>query len=256
MCFLLDTTPHLHSLPTNTSILPYYFITMSITNSPNQKSKTRARPLRKRSSTGLSSNLNPEQLEPLLQALCEFSEDADVVAMASDFSGLAAHYRERGAESYQAELSNAIALLSASLSTVNLPTLVVYDIHSMIGLIRESQAGPSSAIHSYLKAFWIASATENFPQEQLALTLHRLGRAYLLSGNSQQGKSLVTRAIQIYEEYNLYREPCMAEAKEMMQECEQTIKASKLMGSSLRGGFRRLSLIKEEQETSERRSSL
>jgi hypothetical protein len=230
-------------------------LTMSITNSPNQKTKTRTRPMRKRSATGLSSNLNPDQLEPLLQALCAFSEDADVVAMASEFAGLAARCREYGAESCQDELSNAVALLSASLSTSNLPTLIVYDIHSMIGLIRESQAGTSSAIQPYLKAFWIASATEDIPQEQLALTLHRLGRAYHLSGNCEQGKSLLARAIQIYEECNLHREPCMTEAKEMIQECEQTIKASKTRWSSMRLDFRQLSLIKEEQETSERRSS-
>jgi tetratricopeptide (TPR) repeat protein len=230
---------------------------MSISNSPNQKTKTRARPSRKRSSTGTSSSLNPEQLEPLLQALCAFSDDADVVAMASEFAGLAAQYREHGAESCQDELSNAVALLSASLSTPNLPTLIIYDIHSQIGLIRESQTGPSPAIQAYLKAFWIASATEDIPQQQLALTLHRLGRAYYLSGNFEQGKSLLARAIQIYEEYNLHREPCMTEAKEMIEECEQTIKDSKrsMIWSSMRGGFGRLSLIKEEQETSERRSS-
>jgi hypothetical protein len=223
--------------------------------SPNQKAKTRARPLRKRSTTGLSSHLNPDQLEPLLIALCAFSEDADVVAMASEFTGLATQYREYGAESCQDELSNAVALLSASLNTPDLPTLIVYDIHSMIGLIRESQSGPSSSIQSFLKAFWIASATQDIPQEQLALTLHRLGRAYYLSGNCMQGKILLAKSIQIYEEHNLYREPCMAEAKEMLQSCEEKIKASSTRWSSMRVGFRQLSLIKEERETSERRSS-
>jgi hypothetical protein len=229
--------------------------TMSITLSPNQKSKTRTRPSRKRSSTGLSSHLNPEQLEPLLQGLCAFSDDPDVVAMASEFTGLAAHYHERGAESCQDELSNAVALLSASLMVNNLPTLIVYDIHSQIGLIRESQTGPSSAIQSYLKAFWIASATEDIPPVQVALTIHRLGRAYHLNGNWEQGKSLLARAIQIYEEHNLSREPCMTEAQEMIRECEQAIKNSKMKWSSLRFGFGQLSLIKEEQEYSERRFS-
>jgi hypothetical protein len=232
---------------------------MSIANSPNMKSKTRPRPMRKLSYTGLSSNLNPDQLERLLQALCAFSDDADHVAMASEFAGLAARYREHGAESCQDELSNAVALLSASLSaSPDLPTLIVYDIHSLIGLIRELQAGHSAPIQSYLKAFWIASATEDIPQEQLALTLHRLGRAYRLGGNCEQGKILLAKAIQIYEEYNLYREPCMAEAKEMMQECEQRTKASEMTPpwSSMRGGFRRLSLIKEEQDPSDRRCSM
>lgn len=206
---------------------------------------------------GLSANLNPEHLERLLQALCSFSKDSDLIAMGSEFAGLAAHYREYGAKSCQDELSNAIALLSASLSaSPDLPTLIVYDIHSLIGLIREGQAGPSAAIQHYLKALWIASSTEEIPREQLALTLHRLGRAYGRSGNSRQGKSLLAKAIQIYEVCNLHREPCMAEAKEMMQECELAIKASERAWSSLRGGFRRLSFIEEEQESSERRVSL
>lgn len=253
-----DTIPHFNPL-TITSFLTT--LTMSVT-SPNQKSKPRARPLRKRSTTGLSSHLNPDQLEPLLIALCAFSDDADVVAMASEFDGLAAHYREHGAENCRAELANAVALLSASLNTSDLPTLLVYEIHSMIGLIRESQSGPSYAIQPYLKAFWIASAKQDIPREQLAVTLHRLGRAYYLSGNCVQGKILLSKAIQIYEERNMYREPCMAEAKDMLQACEQTIIASKARMSSsiasmrsMRGGFRPLSLIKEEQETSERRSS-
>jgi hypothetical protein len=228
---------------------------MSTISSPHQKAKTRARPMRKRSTTGLSSHLNPDQLEPLLTALCALSEDADVVAMASEFIGLAAHYRDHGADTCQDELSNAVALLSASLNTPDLPTLIVYDIHSMIGLIREHQSGPSSSIQSYLKAFWIASATQDIPQEQLALTLHRLGRAYYLSGNGMQGKILLAKSIQIYEEQNMYREPCMAEAKEMLQACDQKLEASSMRWSSMRGDFRRLSLIKEEQETSERRSS-
>jgi hypothetical protein len=223
--------------------------------SPNQKPKTRARPMRKRSTTGLSSHLNPDQLEPLLIALCTFSDDTDVVAMASEFTGLAAHYRDYGAESCQDELSNALALLSASLNTPDLPTLLVYDIHSMIGLIRESQSKPSSSIQSLLKAFWIASATQDIPQEQLALTLHRLGRAYYLSGNCMQGKILLAKSIQIYEEHNMHREPCMAEAKEMLQACEQKIKASSTRWSSMRDDFRQLPLIKEEQESCERRSS-
>jgi hypothetical protein len=211
--------------------------------------------MRKRSTMGLSSHLNPDKLEFLLTALCAFSEDADVVAMASEFAGLAVHYREHGAESCQDELSNAVALLSASLNTSDLPTLIVYDIHSMIGLIREAQSEPSSSIQSYMKAFWIASATQETPQEQLALTLHRLGRAYYLSGNCMQGKILLAKSIQIYEEHNLYREPCMAEAKEMLQVCEHKIKASSTRWSSMRGDFRQLSLIKEERETSERPSS-
>lgn len=226
---------------------------MSITTLSTQKSKTGPRPMRKSSASGLSVDLNPEQLETLLQALCDFSDDVDLVGMASEFEGLAARYRAYGRDSCQDELANAVILLSSSLSVMpNLPTLIVYDIHSLIGLIREHQGGASSAIQPLLKAFWIASSTEDIPDEQLAVTLHRLGRAYGESGNCSQGKSLLVKAIQIYEKKNLYREPCMEEATQKLEEFEVVLKAESWSSLSTQG-FRRLSLIQEEQETVEQR---
>lgn len=219
------------------------------------KAKTRPRPMRKNSASGLSVNLNPEKLECLLLALCALSDNSDLAAMASMFEGLAVRYRKQGRQGCQAELLNVVALLSSSLSTLpDLSTLMVYDIHSQIGLIREFQKGPSSAIQPYLKAFWIASATEDISEEILAITLHRLGRVYGASGNCLQGKSLLLKAIQIYEKKNLFKEPCMAEAKETLVEYEVVIKAESRSSLSM-SGIRRLSLIVEEQEICERRVS-
>jgi tetratricopeptide (TPR) repeat protein len=162
--------------------------------------------------------LDPDQLERLLcQALLRRTKDSEIVALISEFKGLGARCHSQGLESCQDELNNAATMLAISLSALPaLPAQLVLEVHSAIGLIYEAQGQYTSAIQSYLRAFWVASATTNIPQEQLARVLHRLGKAYGLSGNYQIGRSLLEKAIEIYEKEHLDKESCK-EAEEALK---------------------------------------
>jgi tetratricopeptide (TPR) repeat protein len=160
-----------------------------------------------------SVGLDPNRLERLLcQALLRRTKDAELVALISDFEGLGARCHSQGLESCQDELNNAATMLTISLSSSPaLPAQLVLEVHSAIGLIHEAQGQYTSAIQSHLRAFWVASAITNIPQEDLGCILHRLGKAYSLSGNYKIGRSLLEKAIEIYEKEHLDKESCEAE---------------------------------------------
>jgi tetratricopeptide (TPR) repeat protein len=176
--------------------------------------------MRNKSST-FSVGLDPDRLERLLcHALLRRTKDAELVALISDFEGLGARCHSQGLESCQDELNNVSTMLSISLSTLPaLPAQLVLEVHSAIGLIHEEQGQYTSAIQSHLKAFWVASATTNIPQEELGRVLHRLGKTYGLSGNYQIGRSLLEKAIEIYEKQHLDKESCK-EAEEALKELD------------------------------------
>jgi tetratricopeptide (TPR) repeat protein len=165
-----------------------------------------------------SVGLDPNRLERLLcQALLRRTKDAELVALISDFEGLGARCHSRGVESCQDELNNAATILTIALSaSPALPAQLVIEVHSAIGLIHEAHGQYTSAIQSHLRAFWVASATSNIPQEELGRVLHRLGKAYGLSGNYQIGRSLLEKAIEIYEKEHLDKESCK-EAEEALK---------------------------------------
>lgn len=165
--------------------------------------------MRNKSSTS-SVDLDPNRLERLLcQALLRRTKDAELVALISDFEGLGARCHSQGLESCQDELNNVATMLTISLSvSPPLPAQLVLEVHSAIGLIHETQGQYTSAIQSHLRAFWVASAITNIPQEELGRVLHRLGKAYGLSGNYQIGKSLLEKVIDIYEKEHLDKESC------------------------------------------------
>jgi tetratricopeptide (TPR) repeat protein len=174
--------------------------------------------MRSKTST-FSVGLDPDQLERLLcQDLLRGTEDAELVALISEFEGLGARCHLRGLEGCQEELNNAATMLAISLSaSPALPPQLVFEVHSAIGLICETQGRYASAIQSYLRAFWVASATTNIPQEELGRVLHRLGIAYGLSGKYQCGRSLLEKAIEIYEKEHLEKESCMLQAGEALK---------------------------------------
>jgi tetratricopeptide (TPR) repeat protein len=168
--------------------------------------------MRNKTST-FSVGLNPDQLERLLyQAVLRRIKDAELVALISEFEGLGARCHSQGLESCQDELNNASTVLAICLDALPaLPSQLVLQVHSTIGLICETQGQYSSAIQSYLRAFWVVSATSNIPQEQLGCVLHRLGKAYGLSGNYQMGRCLIEQATKMYKKAHLDKESCMEE---------------------------------------------
>lgn len=185
--------------------------------------------------------LDPDQLERLLcQAFFRHTKDVELVALVSEFEGIGARCHSQGLGSCQDELNNAATMLVISLSaSPALPAQLVLDVHSAIGLIREAQGQYTSAIQWYLRAFWVASAKTDIPQQELGRVLHRLGKAYGLSGNYQMGRSLLEKAIEIYEKAHLDKESCMEEAEEALD----------VLGSGVSG----FSLVPKEEQNDEQR---
>jgi tetratricopeptide (TPR) repeat protein len=179
--------------------------------------------MRNRTST-FSVGLDPDHLEWLLcQSLVQRTRDAELVALLSDFKGLGARCHLKGLQHCQNELNNAATMLTMSLSSAfsrDLPPQLVLEVHSAIGLIREAQGQHASAIQSYLKAFWVAKATTNIPQQEVGRVLHRLGIAYGLSGKYKTGRSLLEKAIDIYGKANLDKESCTEQAAEALKVLE------------------------------------
>jgi tetratricopeptide (TPR) repeat protein len=178
---------------------------------------------RNRTST-FSVGLDPDHLERLLcQSLLQRTRDVKLVALLSGFKGLGARCHSKGLQRCIDELNNAATMLTMSLSSAfsrDLPTHLVLEVHSAIGLIRETQGQHASAIQSYLKAFWVAKATANIPQQEVGRVLHRLGIAYGFSGKYQTGRSLLEKAIDIYATAHLDKESCTEQAAEALKVLE------------------------------------
>jgi tetratricopeptide (TPR) repeat protein len=185
--------------------------------------------IRHKSSSTFSVGLDPDHLELLLcQSLIQRTSDAELVALLSDFKGLGARCHSNGLQHCTDELDNAATVLTMSLSSAfsgDLPPAphLVLEVHSTIGLIREAQGQHAAAIQSYLKAFWVAKATTNIPQEEVGLVLHRLGIAYGLSGKYQTGRSLLEKAIDIYAKAHLDKESCTEQAAEALNALDSYI---------------------------------
>ena len=78
------------------------------------------------------------------------------------------------------------------------PSLVAY-VHTYVGLIRQDQRRYTCAVTSFLKALWVRTAAHD-PAEQIAVATHRLGVAYGLAGELNQAASLLSKALQHYED--------------------------------------------------------
>lgn len=184
--------------------------------------------VRRRSSsfnTALQVGLDVVELEVFLcDVIQRFSADKELYQVASSkCARLVDNSKVNGLESCSDELANILSVLSTFLSTSNdsLPPMVVFEVHFHVGLIRESQRDYDGAIPSYLKALWIASATDGFPNDRLALTLHSLGRSYGCHGDFHKARRLLQKALTTYEEMQLHRDhPCMIDARASLKDNE------------------------------------
>lgn len=130
------------------------------------------------------------------------TQDEALLEVSCAFKGFSGRYHLHGPKICHSELNNAATVLTALLNSSSsgaIPAPVVYDVHSAIGLIYEAQGRYNMAIESFIKVFWIASGTNTLAEGERGLTLYRLGKVYALAGDYQMGKSLLERAIEIYE---------------------------------------------------------
>jgi len=231
----------------------------------------------------LTVDLNLGELRRFMQqTIASFSSDADLATSAdAQFAVLCAHFTEdedQGFEACHEELDNCVVILSSFLAGASeqqdrqrqpIPSAIILEAHSLIGCIHESLHHHKLAVLSYLKALWIASATaDGLPSELLAVTMHRLGRAYSSTGAYAEAHSLLQKAVTEYAQAGVHRNHAVVvDARELLswvnkkradvvqqqkQQEQQQRKQSKRWSSY---ALCSLSLIQEEEPT-ERRMSM
>jgi tetratricopeptide (TPR) repeat protein len=143
------------------------------------------------------------KLEDLEDMLCHTIPTLTGEEEGLHYAGLASRCETNDWSVCKAELSGAAEWLSTFLDgpfSQHLSRSEVAEIHSFIGLIKEVHGNYDFACQSYVKALWIASqatAPQQFPKDQLAVILCRLGNAYGRTGNYEQMQYLLDKAAEI-----------------------------------------------------------
>lgn len=215
--------------------------------------------MKKHSSSVLNCGLDLDQLERFLRfTLPRYCTDVELATMSTEtFDGLARRCSSNGPDARCNDLMNAATVMDTFIRvSPALPISVVFETHSLIGLTRESVGEYTMSTLAFMKALWIASSA---PEEVirplfLAVTLHRLGRAYGLSGNSEEAKYLLLKACDHYNRANVGKDhPCLLDAKNELDVYEGRCAKAAPERSSLPPKIKRLSLIEEEPELSHER---
>jgi tetratricopeptide (TPR) repeat protein len=151
------------------------------------------------------------QLEKLEELLCETTQDycddsALVSEIRSKYEGLLSrtHHSDQHVGLTLEELGEIIDTLKDVLnSSPRLPPPQVACVHSTIGLVRQLRGEKQSAINSFMKALWIATATHNPDAEEIGLIVHRIGIAHSRNGNYNESTTMLEKALAIYRSRNL-----------------------------------------------------
>mmetsp|Transcript_14258 Transcript_14258/g.18618 ORF Transcript_14258/g.18618 Transcript_14258/m.18618 type:complete len:237 (-) Transcript_14258:1780-2490(-) len=202
----------------------------------------------------LTVGLNRDRLEHFLcNELGLYCKDERLCKLARiSFNGLSHRIRSVGLENSQEELSNAVVVLVSFLnSTQSLPACIVYETHSFLGLVKSAQRNNQAAKMHFLKALWIingasSSTTEGeIPREQLAVVLHRLGRAYASCRHFRETEGLIQKALASYSANGVPNDhTCVVEANQILAEAKEAIAAAPSTRPK-----KRLSFIEEESDS-------
>jgi tetratricopeptide (TPR) repeat protein len=191
--------------------------TMAILHRTHTANNTR---IRTQDLSSLSIGLALDRLGKLLcQTLRQHSNDNDLTMMAVFLYESLLHRMQEGEscrlESCSDELSQIVDVLDVFItSTAELPATVVFEVHSLRGLVQETLCRHKLARQSYLKALWIASSTAQIPKEQLAIAMHHLGKSYGASGDYKEATALLERSLSEYEQSHIpKRHVCVADAE-------------------------------------------
>lgn len=212
--------------------------------------------MRRNSFTGVSSDLNYDELEQLLLQVASHAEDRDIAAAVREsFAGLAARCHARGTGIGKAdELNEVVNMFGAILTSARgLPPRYVGQVHSFVGMIRAKQKRFDCAIRSFLKALWLQTSTTDTPVLDTAITQHRLGMAYGDSKNFAQAISLLEKSLQDYERAKMKAEhSCILAAQSALLDFRSQYMQQKLQNQKKYGKYttslRRLGHIQEERE--------
>lgn len=110
-------------------------------------------------------------------------------------------------QSCREELMNCATVISTFISSAKrLPTRTIFEAHLLAGWIQESVLQIKLANQSFLKALWIASATDAIPTDMLAVTLQCLGRTYGALGQHNEATNLLRNAEKQYIALNVHKD--------------------------------------------------
>jgi hypothetical protein len=139
-------------------------------------------------------------------------------------------------------------LTSLILSATHLPPTLVFEVHSLRGLIQDELERKSLAKVSYMKALWVASLASQVPHEQRVLVMHHLAKALCATGNHEEAVGLLEKVIFEYDRLKVpRRHPCVADARFFILSVHG--RRLEVLSSCARKELRRLSRILEEDET-------
>ena len=217
-----------------------------------------------------SVDLNVNDLGRFLrQTIQTFSSDSDLTRSARFHCEALLHcvsQNEGSMESCREELENCASILSSFLAALGehgkvVPSTVVFEAHSLMGCMQHILKQHKLASLSFLRALWIASVTPNVPSELLAITLHRLGRAYSETGQYSEAQQILQKALAEYKVANVHRNHAIVvDASCLLVSIEQKLKLQQRQGLNERtrrsaASARTLTLIREDA-AAERRGSV
>lgn len=217
-----------------------------------------------------SADLSVDDLGRFLrQTIHTFALDSDLTSSARIHCDALLHRLSQdgnNVESCREELDNCVSILYSFLASSGehgkeFPSLVVFEAHSLMGCMQHILKQHKLASISFLRALWIASATPNVPAELLAITLHRLGRAYTETGLYVEAHQVLQKALAEYKIANLHRSHAIVvDATGLLESIDQKLKLQQrqsLQKSTRRlaASARTLTLIREDA-AAERRGSV
>ncbi|GAX10528.1 hypothetical protein FisN_21Lh235 [Fistulifera solaris] len=209
-----------------------------------QSSAKRSRPaMRRQSVENLTVGLPLTRLHRLLDETLPQFDRPLAVAAANAYSDLLTR-RDDGRD----DLVRIDDVLSAFLNNNRYKPKaeIIFEVHFLQGMIRDSLYHTEEARMSYTRALWIASCTQSIPQMKLASTLHHLAKTYAQTGNYVEATKLLGKALTEYESCQMSeKHACMEDARQCYR-----ISLEKQLGNQLtRSAVHRLSRIFEESES-------
>lgn len=192
--------------------------------------------LRRSATQSLVIDCSFEQVEQFICCVVpEFAQQPELVdSIFSQIRGLNHRVKQNGVHACQEDLVNAIIVLEELLNSCgDLPIQVTFDVHTLIGQIKACQGDHEGAVLSFTKALWIASCSEDIPQEHTAAALHRIGKAYSMSRHLLEARSVLTKAVETYKAAGVSNQ-CAIEAKSLLDEVDKKYRESPESWCSLR----------------------
>ena len=140
-----------------------------------------------------------------------------------------------------------------------LPSNVVYDVHTTVGLLCQKMNNPFESTGAFLRALWVVN-TPSFPKEELAMTLHRMAISKVELKRYEEASHLLHRAVTTYEKLSLRKDdPRLKDATGLYIKTKEKATQSSQRARNLRDGVgsrKRLACVAESREEDSSSSSL